>query len=112
MPTEDRRAVAAASRARLPAELVSSPTRDAELAAELLDREEVLLGERLRRRHQRALVAALDRAQERVERDDRLPRPDVALEQPLHRHRAREVAVDLGDRLLLVLGELERQRPR
>ena len=75
-----------------------------------LDREEVLLGERLGRRHQRALAARLDRAQERVERDDRLAGADVALEQALHRRRAREVGVDLGDRLLLVLGQLERQR--
>ena len=100
----------AASRARLPTELVSRPHGDAELAAELLDREEVLLGERLGRRHQRALVAALDRAQERVERDDRLAGADVALEQPLHRRRAGEVAVDLRDRLLLVLGQRERKR--
>ena len=52
----------------------------------------------------------LDRAQQRVERDHRLARADVALEQPLHRHRAGEVAVDLGDRPLLVRGQLERQR--
>ncbi len=83
---------------------------DAELHADPLDREEVLLGERLGRRHQRALAARLDRAQERVERDDRLARADVALEQALHRRRAREVGVDLCDRLLLVLGQLERER--
>ena len=39
-----------------------------------------------------------------------MPEPDVALEQALHRRRAREVAVDLSDRLLLVLGQLERER--
>ena len=82
---------------------------DAELHAEALDREEVLLGERLGRRHQRALAAGLDRPQERVERDDRLAGADVALEQALHRRRAREVGVDLGDRLLLMLGQLERE---
>ena len=69
---------------------------DAELGAETLDREEVLLGERLRRRHQRALAAVLDRAQEGVERDDRLARADVALEQALHRHGAREIGIDLA----------------
>ena len=85
--------------------------RHAELAAERLDREEVLLGERLRRRHQRALPARLDRAQERVERDDRLPGADVALEQPLHRHASGRGRASISrDRLLLVLGELERQR--
>ena len=83
---------------------------DAERLAELVDREEVLLGERLRRRHQRPLAPGLDRAQERVQRDDRLPGADVALEQPLHRRRAREVGVDLGDRALLVGRERERER--
>ncbi len=39
----------------------------AERRAELVDREEVLLGEGLGRRHERALAAGLDRAQERVE---------------------------------------------
>ena len=83
---------------------------DAELEAEVGDGEEVLLGERLRRRHQRALAAVLDRAQERVERDDRLARADVALQQALHRHRPREVGVHLADRLLLVGGQRERER--
>ena len=82
---------------------------DAELEAEVGDREEVLLGERLGRRHQRALAPALDRAQERVERDDRLARADVSLQEPLHRDGSREVAVDLADRLLLVRRERERQ---
>ena len=50
----------------------------------------------------RALPARLDRAQKGVERDDRLARADVALQQPLHRPLEREIAVDLGDRLLLV----------
>ena len=65
---------------------------DAELGADALDRQEVLLGERLGRRHQRALAPDLDRPQERVERDDRLAGAHVALEQPLHRRRPREVA--------------------
>ena len=69
----------------------------------------MLLGERLGGRHQRALAACLDRAQQRVERDDGLARADVALQQPLHRHGLCEVEVDLGDRALLVLGERERQ---
>ena len=83
---------------------------DAELRTDPFDREEVLLGERLRRRHQRALTACLDRAQERVQRDDGLARADVALEQPLHRGRAREIGIELGDRRLLVLRERERKR--
>ena len=83
---------------------------DAELHAEALDREEVLLGERLGRRHQRALPSRLDRPQQRVERDHRLARADVALEQALHRRRPGQVGVELGDRLLLVLGQHERER--
>ena len=92
-----------------PSALVRSATRTPELRADALDREEVLLGEDLGRRHQRALPAGLDGPQQRRERDDGLPRADVALQQPLHRRRAREVAVDLGDRPLLRLGERERE---
>ena len=68
--------------------------RDAELEAEVGDGEEVLLGERLGRRHQRALASVLDRAQQRVQRDDGLAGADVALQQPLHRHgRARSASI-------------------
>ena len=81
----------------------------AELRADPLDGEEVLLGEHLGRRHQRALPSRLDGAQQRRERDDGLAGADVALEQPLHRRRPRQVAVDLGIRLLLRVGERERE---
>ncbi len=83
---------------------------DSERRTELVDRQEVLLGQGLRRRHQRPLALELDRAQERVERDDGLPRADVPLQQPLHRDRALEIAVDLGDRALLVGREREGER--
>ena len=83
---------------------------DAELGADRLDGEEVLLGEGLGRRHQGALLAALDGAQEGVEGDDGLPRADVALEQPLHGPFAAEIGVDLGNRLLLLGRERERER--
>jgi hypothetical protein len=83
--------------------------RDAERGAEPLDRQGVLLGEDLGRRHQRPLMALLDRAQERVEGDGRLSGAHVALQQTLHRRRGREVAVDLGDRALLLGGQRERQ---
>src|SRR5262249_30930330 len=85
--------------------------RDAELCTDPFDREEMLLRKRLGRRHERALPAVLAGTQQRVERDDGLARPDVALQRPLHRTRAREIAVDLADRLLLVRRERERQRP-
>ena len=69
---------------------------DAERRAELVDGEEVLLRERLRGRHERALTTRLDRAEERMQCDDRLPRSDVALEEALHGDGAVEVGVDLG----------------
>ena len=82
---------------------------DAELGADALDREEVLLGEDLGRRHEGALPPGLDRPEQRRQRDDGLPGADVALQQPLHRRRAREIAVDLGDRPFLRLGQGEWQ---
>src|SRR5918995_1665290 len=83
---------------------------DAERAADLVDREEVLLGERLGRRHQRTLVTPLDCAQEHVERHDRLAGPDVALEEALHGLLTAQVPVDLGNRLFLLGSERERER--
>ena len=59
-----------------------------------LDRREVLLGQHLGRRHQRRLVAVLDGAQHRCQRDDRLARADLAHQQPLHRAGLREVGED------------------
>ena len=69
----------------------------------------MLLSECLRRRHQRALPSRLHGAQETVERDDGLAGSDLALQEPLHRHGALEIAVDLGDGALLMLCELERE---
>ena len=69
----------------------------------------MLLREGLGRRHERSLAAGLDRPQERVERDDGLPRADVALEEPLHRLRVAEIPADLPDRGHLLRGELEGQ---
>ena len=82
---------------------------DAELRAQPLDREEMLLGERLRRRHQGALAPCLDRAQQRVEGDGGLAGADVPLEQALHRRRPGEIGVDLGDRAVLRRRERERE---
>ena len=77
---------------------------------QLLQRREVLLGERLGRRHQRGLGARLDRAQHRVERDNGLAGADLAHQQPLHRAVRRDVGVELGHRAALVAGGRERQR--
>ena len=78
--------------------------RDAhpERAAQLVDGQEVLLGEGLGGRHERRLPAGLDGAEERVERDDGLPGADVSLEQAVHRSSPREIGVDLRDRPLLI----------
>ena len=83
---------------------------DAEGRAQLVDREEVLLGERLGRRHQRALPPHLDRAEQRMQRDDRLPGSDLSLEEPLHGDGPVEIRVDLRHRALLVRSEGERER--
>ena len=65
---------------------------------ELPQAEEVLLGQNLRRRHERHLQAVLHRHQRRQQRDDRLARADVALQQPVHRRRALHVFDDLFQR--------------
>ena len=75
-----------------------------------LNRREVLLGERLRRGHQRALEALLDRPQQRVQGHHGLARSDLSHQQPLHRALLREVVVDRLQRVLLVAGERKRQQ--
>jgi len=70
----------------------------------------VLLGQDLRRSHQRRLLARLDRAQHRVDRHERLPRPDIALEQPVHRRAVAEIGVDFAHHAPLGVGEGERKR--
>jgi hypothetical protein len=69
-----------------------------------------LLGEHLGRRHERALVAALHRDEERGHRDDGLPRAHLALQQAVHRHRRREVGLDHVEGGVLVRGEVVRER--
>ena len=68
----------------------------------------MLFGEDLGRRHERDLLAALDRLQRRERRDDRLAGADVALQQPLHRRRMLEVVRDLAPHALLRARQLER----
>ena len=84
-------------------------TADAEQTARLLECEEVLLRQRLRRRHQDALLACLDRSQQRIERHDGLAGSDLALKETLHRHALLEIAVEVDERALLILGQLERK---
>ena len=73
------------------------------------DRAVVLLGEHLGRGEQRGLTAGVDHLEHGPQRDDGLARPDLALEQPMHRRRLPEVVADLVADLALPVGELERQ---
>jgi hypothetical protein len=59
-----------------------------------------------RRDEERRLRLGLNRRQHREQRDERLPRADVALEQAQHRHRLDEVAADVADHSPLGLGQL------
>ena len=69
----------------------------------------MLLGQDLRRRHERDLQAVLHRHQRGNQRDDRLARADVALQQPVHRRAALHVVDDVLERVALTGGQLERQ---
>ncbi len=85
--------------------------RDAdELAGqELLHGAEVLLGQRLGRRHERALAPVLDRAQQREQGDHRLARSDLPHQQALHRAVLGQVGVDGVGGAQLVAGGREGQ---
>ena len=72
-----------------------------QVAEQLGDARVVLLGQDLGGRHQRALVPALDGIEQRRHGHDRLAAAHVALQQAVHRVRAGQVALDLGDGPLL-----------
>ena len=84
--------------------------RDGEHAEHPAHGQLVLFGQHLGRGHERALVPALHRHEQRGERDDRLPGTDLALEQPVHGRGQRHVGPDLCDRTGLVRGQRERER--
>ena len=65
--------------------------------------------QQLGRREQGSLRAGFDRNQHRFQRDHRLARADVALQQAQHRRGLGHVALDLADRATLGAGEAERQ---
>jgi hypothetical protein len=69
----------------------------------------VLLGEQLGGRHQRRLVAAVEHQAHRERGHRRLAAADIALDQPRHRVRSREVVRDLLNHPPLSGGELERE---
>ena len=70
----------------------------------------MLLGEDLGGRHERTLVPALDGDEHGRDGDDGLPRPDVALQQAVHRDRVGQVGLDLADDPGLGAGEGVRER--
>ena len=72
--------------------------RKSAAAPKLADGLEMLTREQLGRRHQRRLRARLDRACHSEQRDHGLAAADIALQQPQHAMRAREIGVDLGER--------------
>ena len=71
---------------------------------------EVLFGQHLGRHHQRALVPALHGGEQRGQRHDGLARAHVALEQAVHRERARHVGHDDGEGAALGRRQLVGQR--
>ena len=71
----------------------------------------MLLGEDLGRRHERDLIAALDRVERGEDRDDRLAATDIALHEAVHRMGLPHVAGDLAEHALLRAGQAEGQSP-
>ena len=71
----------------------------------------MLLGKRLRGRHERRLGTVLDGAQHGGQGNASLARSHFSHQQALHRPLLGDVRVDLLDRALLVARELERERP-
>ena len=82
---------------------------DARRLGERRDGRKMLARQKLGRRHQRRLAAGLDDVGHGEQRDDGLARADVALQQPQHARLAGEVALDLGERLALRVGQAEGQ---
>ena len=76
---------------------------------QVAQRAQVLGGEHLGRREQRRLTAGVHHLEHRSQRDHRLARSDLALEQSLHGVGRREIRGDLRADLALARGERERQ---
>ncbi len=73
------------------------------------DVQKVLLRQYLGRRHEGDLEAVLHFDNRGEERDDRLPRADIALQQPVHRMRPLHVVDDFFQRQFLAARQPERQ---
>ena len=73
------------------------------------DRALVLLGEHLGRGEQCRLAARVDHLEHRAQRDDRLARADLPLQQPVHRVALAELGGDLLPHAALAVGQRERE---
>ena len=91
--------------ARLPFTVTGELTRPAHLVVGMFDQ----FSRRGRNQFRLDLAPGLDRAEHRHQRDQRLARPDIALQQPQHRHRLRHVAADFLDHPGLRAGQRVRQ---
>ncbi len=77
---------------------------------EAAERRKMLARQNLGRRHQRRLPPGLDAGRHGEQRDQRLARADIALQQPQHAGPARKVSADLLQCLHLRARQRERQR--
>ena len=83
---------------------------DAQRRAQPPHHDAVLQRQHLGRRHHHRLVALLDHEQRGDQRDERLARTHVALQQAVHGAAAAQVDQDLGQHAALGAGQRERQR--
>ena len=74
-----------------------------------LQSREVLLGQRLGRRHQRGLHPVLNRSEHRIQGHHRLPAAHLPHQQPLHRAYRRQLFSDRLHRPALISRQRERQ---
>ena len=79
-------------------------------AGERRDGGKMLARQNFGRRHERRLPAGLDHMRRRDQRDHRLAGADVAVQQPQHALRLRQIGDDVGDRALLRRRERVGQR--
>ncbi len=91
---------------RAPRQQSHRKARLRERCEELAQSAIVLLCQDLRRRHQSDLVAGVDDQRHQQRRDHRLARPDVALQQAVHRVARGQILQHLIQRALLRLGHL------
>ena len=61
------------------------------MGQQLVDAEKMLRGQHLGRRHDRRLMAGLDGDHGRIKGHGRLSRPDISLQEPVHRFGGRHV---------------------